>query len=149
MLCAAALVLAACGGGGGGDGPLPTASPTPTATPAPTPGSATISPSNANAVMQALEVKVGNFVGQLGDGNIPAQTAQDPKVESVRAETPASNGSTAQVPITINASQALRALFLKVPGAESLITVNLGGAGKAAAGLEQQSAFVTNGKPKA
>ena len=125
------------------------ASPTPTATPAPTPGSATISPSNANAVMQALEVKVGNFVGQLGDGNIPAQTAQDPKVESVRAETPASNGSTAQVPITINASQALRALVPKVPGAESLITVNLGGAGKAAAVLDQQAAFATNGNPKA
>jgi uncharacterized protein YfaP (DUF2135 family) len=142
ILCAAALALSACGGGGGGggDGPTPT--------PAPTPGSTTISPTNANAVMQALEVKVGGFEGQLGDGNIPAQTAQDPKVESVRAETPASNGSTAQVPITINASQALQALFLKVPGSNSLITVNLGGAGKAAL-LDQQAAFAANGNPKA
>jgi hypothetical protein len=142
VLCAAALVLGACGGGGGGgDGPTPT--------PGPTPGSATISPSNSNAVMQALAVKIGGSEGLLTEGNIPAATAQDPKVESVRAETPASNGSTAQVPITINSSQALQALFLKVPGSNSLITVNLsGGAGKAAM-LDQQAAFAANGHPKA
>jgi hypothetical protein len=142
ILCAAALLLAACGGGGGGGGdPVPT--------PAPTPGSATISPSNSNAVMQALAVKIGNSEGTLTEGSIPAQTAENPKVESVRAETPASNGSTAQVPITINSSQALQALFLKVPGSNSLITVNLpSGAGKAAL-LDQQAAFAANGNPKA
>jgi uncharacterized protein YfaP (DUF2135 family) len=147
-LCAAALALAACsGGGGGGDGgPVPT--PLPTATPAPTPGSGSISPSDSNAVMQALAVKIGNFEGALTEGNIPAQTAEDPKVESVRAETPASNGSTAQVPITINASQALQALFLKVPGASSLITVNLQGGSKAAL-RDQQAAFAANGNAKA
>ncbi|MES0874977.1 hypothetical protein ABSH63_13310 [Sinimarinibacterium sp. HSW-8] len=141
IFCAAVVMLAACGGGGN-DGPAPTPAPTPT------PGSTTISPSDANAVMQALAVKIGGVEGQLGQGDIPAQTAEDPKIESVGAETPASNGSTAQVPITINASQALQALFLKVPGSDSLITVNLGGAGKSAL-REQQAAFAANGKPKA
>lgn len=98
--------------------------------------------------MQALAVKIGGAQGTLSEGNIPAQTAQDPKVESVAAQTPASNGSTAQVPITISTSQALQALFLKVPGASSVITVNLTGGAKAAL-LEQQAAFAANGDPKA
>ncbi len=153
----AVLLVSACGGGGGG-GPTPTATPIPTAVPTasptpaptatPTPGSTTISPSNSNAVMQSLAVKVGNFSGSLSNGNIPAQTAADPKVEAIRAETPASNGSTAQVPVTINTSQALQALFLKVPGANSVITVNLQGGSKAAL-RDQQAAFAANGHPKA
>ncbi|MEQ1439222.1 hypothetical protein AAG565_07650 [Fontimonas sp. SYSU GA230001] len=141
LLCAGALALAACGGGGGGgggdDGPQPTLPP-----------SGTINPGDANAVMQSIAVKVGDFSGSLTSGNIPAQSANDPKVESVQANTPASNGSTAQVPVTINASAALSALFLKVPGANSLITVNLsGGGGKALS--DQKAAFMANGNPKA
>jgi hypothetical protein len=134
----AALVLSACGGGGGGgDGPAPTPPP-----------SSSISPTDVNAVMEAIGVKIGDAGGTFTENQpIPAQTADDPKVDSVKLETAASNGSTAQVPIVITANAALEALFLKVPGAEGLITVNLPVGSKALAG--QQAAFAANGNPKA
>ncbi len=138
LVAASALVLAACGGGGGGgDGPTPTPPPT-----------GTINPGNVNAVMEAIVVKIGNSEG-LFEANkaIPAQTAADPKVDFVQAQTPASNGSTSQVPLVITASAAIEALFLKIPNANGLITVNVGAAGKAL--VEQKAAFAANGNPKA
>lgn len=137
LVAVSALVLAACGGGGGGDGPTPTPPPT-----------GTINPGDVNAVMDAIVVKIGNSEGLLeANKAIPAQTAADPKVDFVQAQTPASNGSTSQVPLIITASAAIEALFLKIPNANGLITVNVGAAGKAL--VEQKAAFATNGNPKA
>lgn len=137
---AAMFLLSACGGGGGGDdNPVPTPPP-----------ASSIDPTDVDAVMEAIEVKIGGLEGVFTPNQpIPAQTAQDPKVESVQAQTPASNGSTAQVPIVVDTSSALEALFLKLPGADGLITVDLQSGGAKAALVEQKAAFAANGDAKA
>ncbi|HEY1076259.1 MAG TPA: hypothetical protein VGE51_06190 [Fontimonas sp.] len=135
FLGASVIVLAACGGGGGGGG----GSQTPDS----------IDPADPDAVMETLAVKIGGAEGVLSaNGAIPAQSAQNPKIESVPVQSPASNGSTTQIPVVINSNAALDALFLKVPGAAGLITVDLAAAGGKLL-TDQKAAFVANGRPKA
>ncbi len=134
VIGASAFAMAACSGGGGGGGG------------GTTPDS--VDPGNPDDVMEAISVKVGDFDGVLSEnGSIPAQSAADPKINSIPAQTPASNGATTQVPVVIDSTANLAALFLKVPGAAGLITVNLQGPGKALA--DEKAAFVANGRPKA
>lgn len=96
--------------------------------------------------MGALAVKVGGFEATLAPGAIPAQTSETLKVETVPAQTMASNGATAQLPVTVDAGSALSALFLKIPGSDQLLTAVLG---SSKALRDQQAAFVASGRAKA
>ena len=136
LLAAAAfsMALTACGGGGGGggDGDGDPTVPVPPAT---------ISPSDSNAVMDSLTVKVGDTEGVQRDGDLPAAStdANAPKVNSA-AEVSSANGATAKVGLSFDASSPIAALLMKVTGSDSVFEVDVSGASTKAAMAQQSQA---------
>lgn len=136
LLAAAAfsMALTACGGGGGGggDGDGDPTVPVPPAT---------ISPSDSNAVMDSLTVKVGDTEGVQRDGDLPAAStdANAPKVNSA-AEVSSANGATAKVGLSFDASSPIAALLMKVTGSDSVFEVDVSSARTKAAMAQQSQA---------
>ncbi|MGB0220547.1 MAG: hypothetical protein ACPGJF_14515 [Sinimarinibacterium flocculans] len=97
----ASLFLGACGGGGGGDN--------------------AIDPADADALTQALAVKVGDSQAVLVAGDLPASSEDDaaPVVVPGDEAVDARAGSTVELAVDVTSSDGadLSALFAKVPGA--------------------------------
>jgi len=121
-----ALLVSACGGGGG----------SPASTPAP---EQTVSLGDPDEVTAALTDKI-TIDGELATvvaGLPPSAQANAPGAEPpVTTVAPNSGtvapGSSVEIPVTVSASQTLRAVFAKIPGAQAFFRVDLGN-GKAAA----------------
>ncbi|MGB0212070.1 YfaP family protein [Algiphilus sp.] len=99
------------GGGGGGDGGAP-------------------DPDNPNSVMQAIGAKVGNATGNLVEGDLPDPTPEaenPPTVATTRSSQTASNGSTAQVPLTFSSSSPIARILAKVSGSDSFLDIDVSG----------------------
>lgn len=133
IIALSAALLVACGGGGGG-------------------GNTDIDPADANAVMQALLVKVGDATGTLLENtDIPpaSNTSEQPEVVVQRAVTTTTNGATAQVPLSLTSNSPIANLFIKVAGSADVIRVVLSGESTAAALAQQRAAFATQNLSKA
>lgn len=130
-------LAAGCGGGGSGGDP---------STDMPDPVSGPISPSDPDAVMGALLVKVGDSEGTLMPGDIPP-ASNDPEAPTVTAvaEVSSSNGSTAQVPLSFNSSNPIAALFLKVAGSDSVFEVDVSGTSTKNLMAEQSTSHQSSG----
>ncbi|PXV69557.1 hypothetical protein C8D93_103131 [Sinimarinibacterium flocculans] len=107
----ASLFLGACGGGGGGD------------------GDNAIDPADADALTQALAVKVSDSQAVLVAGDLPASSEDDaaPVVVPGDEAVDARAGSTVELAVDVTSSDGadLSALFAKVPGAADYFQATL------------------------
>lgn len=101
------VALTACGGGGGGGGDD-------------NPPAGNVSPSDPNAVMDALAASVGSSAADLMPGSPPAASndSEAPKVEAGADDVNATPGGDVELVVSTQASQAIASLFAKVPGAD-------------------------------
>lgn len=90
-------------------------------------GTQTISPSNATAVSDAISLKVNNTLATKLTGSPPQATVGD---SSITISTPQSdvvikNGQTISQTLSIDSSNALSSLFVKIVGASNYYSVDL------------------------
>lgn len=106
------IMLHACSSGGGGGG-----------------GDLTPDPDNPDSVMRAIAAKVGNAEGVLRDGDLPAPSTEGdvPEVATTRSTQTASNGSTAQIPLTFDSNSAIARILAKVSGSSSFLDIDVSG----------------------
>ena len=127
----ASLFLGACGGGGGGG------------------GDNAIDPADADALTQALAIKVGESQAVLVAGDLPASSEDDaaPVVVPGDVAVDARAGSTVDLAVDVTSSDGadLSALFAKVPGAADYFQATLApGGSKRLAGGKLLTALVVS-----
>ncbi len=91
-----------------------------------------ISPSDANAVSEALSVKVNGIEGTKTAGDIPQPSAngQSPLLEGLTDKISVAQGEKVVLSAQVTSSSVIEALFAKVVGADSFLDFNLSGARK-------------------